>query len=72
MKEITLRNVPAETFTITATDTNDTRPALKADLIKRGYDGSIYTAERVTTGRKRPRTVWAYRTTRTGEYVPMM
>lgn len=70
MEAVSIRNDSKETYTVAEVDTNETRPSLRADLQRRGFDGSIYALDRVLTGRKKPRRVWCYKT-KGGEFVTL-
>ena len=65
-------NLPRESWTLSEVGQNAERPNLRADLIRRGYDGNIYTAQRVVTGRKRARVTWLLFVPRSGLFVTFL
>ncbi len=68
-----IKGQPNETFTVSFTNENENLPLLKADLIRRGFDGRIYTLERIIEGtRKRPMSILCFRGKNEGAFVSML
>ena len=66
---VTVKTAPGETYRIVTVDLQETRPNTREDLLRRGYDGCFYVAERVTEGtRKRAQTVYLHRGLKSGAY----
>jgi hypothetical protein len=61
-----------EKFTIKSIDLQEDLVLLRADLIDRGFDGSVYVLDRVLTGRKKQKQVYCYRSSKTSQFCTVL